>query len=105
MLPFELFVFATPVSSQARRKQKRSDWREEIRAEALKLQVTGDVPATESIRVRIGYYFRNRSLDLDNILKAILELDVSAAFARALLAGADFVHITVDRPTVIEVLR
>jgi hypothetical protein len=73
------------------------------------------------------------SLDLDNILKAILDglegvaymddnvivdliaskrsldefarLDVSTAFARALATGADFVHIVVDQATEIEVLK
>jgi Holliday junction resolvase RusA-like endonuclease len=133
VLPFELFVFATPVSAQARRKRKRRDWRETIREEALKLITTGDLPASEPIRVRIGYYFRGGSLDVDNVVKAILDglkhivytddgmivdlivskrsldefvrFDVSASFARALATGADFVHIVVDRPTEIEVLR
>ena len=133
MLPFELFVFATPVSRQARRKKKRRDWREDIRTEALKLQKPGNTPVSEPVRVRIGYYFRGGSLDVDNILKAILDglegvvftddnliadlivskrsldefvrIQVSPSFARALEAGADFVHIVVDRPIDIKVLR
>jgi Holliday junction resolvase RusA-like endonuclease len=133
VLPFELFVFATPVSRQTRRKTKRRDWRETIREEALMVRVAGGAAVTEPIRVRIGYYFRGGSLDVDNILKAILDglqgvvytddnlimdlivskrsldefvrVGVSAAFARALATGADFVHIVVDRPSEIEVLR
>lgn len=132
-MPFELFVFATPVSRQTRRKRKRRDWREVIHDEALAARRSGDSPATEPIRVRIGYYYRGGSLDLDNILKAILDglegvaymddnvivdliaskrsldefarLDVSAAFARALATGADFVHIVVDHAADIEVLK
>lgn len=38
-------------------------------------------------------------------LDEFVRLDVSVAFARALAAGADFVHIVVDRPTEVEVLR
>lgn len=133
MLPFELFVFATPVSRQTHRKRKRRDWRETIREEALTARAAGEIPVTEPIRVRIGYYFRGGSLDVDNILKAILDglegvvysndnlimdlivskrsldefvrLDVSAAFAGALATGADFIHIVVDRPDEVEVLR
>jgi len=126
-------VFATPVSRQTRSKRKRREWREVIREEALTAWRTGDSPATEPIRVRIGYYYRGSSIDLDNILKAILDglegvaymddnvivdliaskrsldefarLDVSRGFARALAAGADFVHIVVDHATDIEVFR
>jgi len=133
VLPFELFVFATPVSRQTRRKRKRRDWREVIHDEAVTAWRPGDSPATEPIRVRIGYYYRGGSLDLDNILKAILDgledvaymddnvivdliaskrsldefarLDVSTAFARALATGADFVHIVVDQAAEIEVLK
>lgn len=133
VLPFELFVFATPVSRQTHRKRKRRDWRETIKEEALAVRTVTDLAVSEPIRVRVGYYFHGASLDLDNILKAILDglegvvydddnmivdliaskrsldefvrLDVSATFARALATGADFVHIVVDRPTEIEVLR
>jgi Holliday junction resolvase RusA-like endonuclease len=73
VLPFELFVFATPVSRQARSRKKRSDWREEIRAKALEVQSPNESPWSEPVRVRIGYYFRGDSLDVDNILKAILD--------------------------------
>ena len=83
--------------------------------------------------MRIGYYYRGGSLDLDNILKAILDglelvvytddnlivdlvvskrsldefarIHVSQSLARALATGADFVHIVVDRATEIEVLK
>ncbi|HEV7487786.1 MAG TPA: RusA family crossover junction endodeoxyribonuclease [Thermoanaerobaculia bacterium] len=133
MLPFELFVFATPVSRQARSRKKRSDWREEIRAKALEVQTSGESPWSEPVRVRIGYYFRGDSLDVDNILKAILDglegvvytddnliadlivskraldefarMDVSVEFARALETGADFVHILVDHVREIEVMK
>jgi len=133
VLPFELFVFATPVSRQTHRKRKRRDWREVIREEALVVRPVGESAVAEPIRVRVGYYFRGGSLDVDNILKAILDglegvvytddnlimdlivskrsldefvrLEVSAAFARALATGADFVHIVVDRPLEIEVLK
>ena len=83
--------------------------------------------------MRIGYYFRGDSLDIDNILKAILDglkgvvytddnliadlivskrsldefarLDVSVEFARALETGADFVHVVVDHVGDIEVMK
>lgn len=83
--------------------------------------------------MRIGYYFRGDSLDVDNILKAMLDglegvvytddnliadlvvskrsldefarLDVSVEFARALESGADFVHIRVDQVGDIEVMK
>jgi Holliday junction resolvase RusA-like endonuclease len=133
VLPFERFVFATPVSRQSRDRKKRRDWREEIRAKALEVQAPHDLPWSEPIRVRIGYYFRGDSLDVDNILKAILDglegvvytddnliadlvvskrsfdefarVDVSAAFARALETGADFVNILVDWAGEIEVMK
>lgn len=83
--------------------------------------------------MQIGYYFRGGSLDVDNILKAILDgmkdvvytddnlvtdlvvrkrsldgflrMDVSVEFAQALETGADFVHILVDRAGQIEVMK
>jgi Holliday junction resolvase RusA-like endonuclease len=133
VLPFELFLFATPVSKQARSKKKRSDWREEIHARALEVQTPDESPWSEPVRVRIGYYFRGDSLDVDNILKAILDglggvvytddnliadlivskrsldefarMDVSVKFAQALETGADFVHILVDQVGEIEVMK
>jgi crossover junction endodeoxyribonuclease RusA len=133
VLPFEFFVLATPISMQARSQKKRRDWREEIRARALEAWDPSHSPYSEPIRVQIGYYFRGGSLDVDNILKAILDgmkdvvytddnlvtdlvvskrsldgflrLDVSVEFARALETGADFVHILVDRAGETEVLK
>ena len=83
--------------------------------------------------MRIGYYFRGDSLDVDNILKAMLDglegvvytddnliadlvvskrsldefarMDVSVEFARALETGADFVHIRVDPAGDAEVMK
>lgn len=83
--------------------------------------------------MRIGYYFRGDSLDVDNILKAMLDglegvvytddnliadlvvskrsldefarMDVSVEFARALETGADFVHIRVDPADDAEVMK
>jgi Holliday junction resolvase RusA-like endonuclease len=133
VLPFELFVFATPASGQARRKKKRRDWREEIRAAARRIVPEHVPPVKEPIRVRIGYYYSGRSLDVDNILKAMLDglehvvytndnlivdlivskrtfadlaqIDMSKALMSAVGTGADFIHLMVDRPTTIEVLR
>jgi Holliday junction resolvase RusA-like endonuclease len=128
-----MVVFATPVSRQARRKRKRRDWTEVVKNEALALCPPGFAPVSEPVIVKIGYYFRGASLDLDNIFKAILDglehvvytednlivdivaskrsleqsvrVDVSPTLARALASGADFVHIVVDRAGVAEVLR
>ena len=133
MLPFEFFVVATPVSSQARNRKKRRDWGAEIRARALEAWDPNHSPFSEPIRVQIGYYFRGGSLDVDNILKAILDgmkdvvytddnlvtdlavkkrsldgflrMDMSVGFACALETGADFVHVLVDRADEIEVLK
>ena len=83
--------------------------------------------------MRIGYYYSGRSLDVDNILKAMLDglehvvytndnlivdlivskrtfadlaqIDMSKALMSAVGTGADFIHLMVDRPTTIEVLR
>ena len=88
---------------------------------------------SEPIRMRIGYYFRGGSLDVDNILKAILDglegvvytddnlitdlfvfkrsldeltrMDVSVEFAHALKSGSDFVNIRVDRAGASEVMK
>ncbi len=94
----------------------------------------GEPSASEPIRVKIGYYYSGSgSLDVDNIVKAILDalegivytddnlitdlvvskrsldaiarIDVSAGFAEALATGADFVHIVADAPSGIEVFR
>jgi Holliday junction resolvase RusA-like endonuclease len=128
-----MFLFATPVSRQTRNRKKRNDWREEIRAKALELQTPNESPWPEPVRVRIGYYFHGDSLDIDNILKAILDglkgvvytddnliadlvvskrsldefvrLDVSVKFAQALETGADFVHVIVDDADDIEVMK
>jgi Holliday junction resolvase RusA-like endonuclease len=128
-----MVVFATPVSRQARRKHKRTAWKETVRNEALAARSSGATPVAEPVVVKIGYYYRGASLDLDNIFKAILDglehvvytednliadivaskrsleqfvrVDVSPALARALASGADFVHIVVERAGEAEVLR
>lgn len=134
MLPFEMFIFEKPRSRQMRDKQKRSDWRTRIREEAIAQGGGAAGPAQGPIRVRIGYYFRSVSLDVDNILKAILDglervvyesdnditdlivskrsLDdiarnenTSAQFMRALQRNQDFLHIIIDRSVVVEVLQ
>ena len=70
-LPFELVVVATPVSRQARRHEKRSAWRDEILAAAL-AELASDVdPVTQPVVLRIGYFYRGGSLDLDNIINSI----------------------------------
>jgi crossover junction endodeoxyribonuclease RusA len=128
-----MVLYATPRSRQSRDKRKRREWREDIQSEALAHRLAGAVPVDEPVRVKIGYYYRGASLDLDNIFKAILDglegvvysndnlitdlvaskrsldefarIDVSPMLMRAIAAGADFVHIVADRPEDIEVLR
>ena len=128
-----MVVFATPRSRQTRKRHKRREWKEEIEEEARRHLLPGFRILDEPIAVRIGYYYRGASLDIDNILKAILDgleevvyvsdnsiVDliaskrsligfaderVSGTLAAALQTGADFVHITVAPSADVEVLR
>lgn len=128
-----MFVFATPVSGQTRRRRKRRDWTHEIKDQARRQISSGTTILDEPLAVRIGYYYRKASLDVDNVVKAILDgleeivytndnliVDlivskraiegfsherVTGGLARALFAKADFVHITVAPSTDVEVLR
>ena len=132
-VPFEMVVFATPRSRQTRRRRKRREWKGEIEEQARRHLQPGVAVLDEPITVRIGHYYRRVSLDVDNILKAILDglekvvytndnliVDlivskraiegfshdrVSTVLARSLAAGVDFVHITVSPSMDVEVLR
>src|SRR5690348_11786024 len=119
----ELVVIGTPVSQQTRRRARLGPWIEMIAKAALAsgAEPFGSLP----VRVSIQYYFDQTNIDLDNLLKPILDglkrtmIDddrlvvelcarkhtIASALlaigrplnvAEALTSGEEFVHIVVE---------
>ena len=79
MTPFEFIVIGTPKSVQARNTAKAA-WKARVRSAA-----SGALPklhplATSNLCVTIVYFYVATDLDLDNILKPILDAMVGVVY-------------------------
>jgi len=132
MLPVEFVVLGTPISQQARTASVKL-WQERIRLAAMAVWPEAEVPSSQRVSVRIGYFYLESAPDLDNILKPILDalkgiivvddeliddivaskrpkanfraVNVSPILAGALGGNSDFIHVIVDISRDIEVLK
>ena len=78
-LPFEFIVPGPPVSRQARRRELRDEWMQEVRNAAA--SDWGSEPAfAKDVMVTILYIFEGSRLDVDNVPKLILDALVGLAY-------------------------
>ena len=71
-LPFEFVVEGTPVSQQARRRNRVEEWKQEVKYVA-ELRWHAEHPFDGEVMVTITYFYENAPLDVDNIPKPILD--------------------------------
>src|SRR3954453_16081019 len=67
----EFVVIGTPVSQQTRRRSRLPPWIDRIAKAAL--ASGGDSFGSLPVRASITYYFEQTDLDLDNMLKPIMD--------------------------------
>lgn len=133
MLPFEFIVDGPPVSQQARRRERLQLWKETVRQEAERYWLSGDLPVSGAIMLKVTYLYDRVGMDVDNIVKPIQDAleglvyfddsqvtdmlsrkrdlsgnfvlsDVSGVLAEGLSRGSEFLHILVERAPDQEVL-
>jgi hypothetical protein len=124
MLPCEFVVIGTPVSRQGKSRSRRR-WAEQVGSAAIVAFGAADAPLSVHVRVSVTYYHEGEPLDVDNMLKPILDamkgivyvddslvtdvvgakrpLDgafklrgITPALARGFVAGQEFVHIRIE---------
>jgi crossover junction endodeoxyribonuclease RusA len=79
MTPFEFIVIGTPKSVQARNTAKAA-WKAEVRTAASGAMPKLQTLATANLRVTIVYFYVANDLDLDNILKLILDAMIGVVY-------------------------
>jgi crossover junction endodeoxyribonuclease RusA len=73
MLPFEFTVEGPPVSQQTRRRQRLPPWRATVKAAAEVLWPAESAPLTQELSLTITYFYKAIPMDVDNIVKPILD--------------------------------
>lgn len=73
MRPFEFLIRNRPVSQQTRYRERLREWKEFVRAEALRQWPKHRLPVSHPICVTLVYLYDEAALDIDNILKPILD--------------------------------
>ena len=71
-IPLEFTIDGSPVSQQARRRQRVREWQQEVRNVAER-EWKGEPPVAEELMVTIIYVYDAIPLDVDNIPKPILD--------------------------------
>jgi hypothetical protein len=77
---FEFILEGPPVSQQTRRRERLHAWKLFVRAEAGKRWPAGRLPSLEPVRVSITYFYDEVGVDVDNIVKPILDAIVGLAY-------------------------
>lgn len=70
---FEFIVIGTPVSAQARRRQRVRDWINVVSAAAQEAWPNGRAMISDDVEVEVTYFYEGMCLDVDNMLKPILD--------------------------------
>jgi crossover junction endodeoxyribonuclease RusA len=68
----EFVVLGTPVSQQARRRERIRAWQQEI-ASAAARKLPSDAPWKAALLVEIAYYYTTTPIDIDNLAKPVLD--------------------------------
>jgi Holliday junction resolvase RusA-like endonuclease len=77
---FEFILEGPPVSQQTRRRERLHAWKLFVRAEAGKRWPSGRLPFLGPVRVSITYFYDEVGVDVDNIVKPILDAIVGLAY-------------------------
>jgi Holliday junction resolvase RusA-like endonuclease len=79
MLPLEFIVIGTPKSVQAPSRAK-AKWKADVRSSAIAAAGLASIVPTTDVRVTILYFYVRTDLDVDNIVKPILDAMNSIAY-------------------------
>jgi Holliday junction resolvase RusA-like endonuclease len=66
-------VDGPPVSQQARRRERVTEWRQEVRRAAELYWSTQELPVAGPVRLEITHFYNDARLDIDNIPKPIID--------------------------------
>jgi len=71
LFPFEFVIAGPPLSLQTRNRQRYQAWKDAVRGAAAARWPATLAPTSESVKIRITYYYDRNSPDVDNIIKPI----------------------------------
>ena len=80
MSKFEFIVDGPAVSQQARRRARLREWKATVRQEAEKYWSSDQQTATGFVMLQITYFYNYVLVDVDNIVKPILDSIQGLAF-------------------------
>jgi crossover junction endodeoxyribonuclease RusA len=80
MEPFEFVIPSRPVSQQVRRRDRLREWREFVRTEAEKNWKPAHSLATAPVSITVIYLYDEVALDVDNIVKPIMDALIGLTF-------------------------
>ena len=72
-LPLEFIIDGPPVSQQTRRQSLLRLWRGEVQSAVKQHWAEGELLASGLLMITIMYFYNDRSLDIDNVPKPILD--------------------------------
>ncbi len=79
---FDFVVRGTPRTVQTKRSSRRQKWQEDVRAAATAAWPSGAEPWQGELSARIIFFFTSKTdIDVDNIIKPILDSLKGLAFA------------------------
>jgi crossover junction endodeoxyribonuclease RusA len=78
-LPWDFVVLGVPKSVQARSSSKRR-WTHEVRVEATAAWPLEESPIAHEVQVHVTYYHDGAPLDVDNMLKPILDALIGVVY-------------------------
>lgn len=125
-LPWDFVVFGVPKSVQASKTSKQR-WKDQVRTAAVTAWPDGEPPLDYEVQIHVTYYHDSAPLDVDNMLKLILDAlngvvyvddkqltdthghlrdlnghyrvrGLTPAQARGFSSGDPFVHVRVELP-------
>lgn len=81
-MAFRFIVPGVPVSVQAKRAESKESWKKSVRIAALNGKPPGwEHQKVDKCIVYISYFFRDGAVDLDNIIKPILDAMIDVAYS------------------------
>ncbi len=80
MEPFEFVIPSRPVSQQARRRKRLQEWQQFVRTHAEKNWTPVHAMATGPVSITVIHLYDEVALDVDNILKPIMDALVGLTF-------------------------
>ncbi|MBE9146088.1 RusA family crossover junction endodeoxyribonuclease [Planktothrix mougeotii LEGE 06226] len=79
-MKFEFIVDGPPVSQQTRRRERLREWKATVRQEAEKYWSSDQQTATGFVMLQITYFYDSVLVDVDNIVKPILDSIIGLAY-------------------------